>query len=85
MNKQHSAASVSVIVPAMNEAENLPHVFATLPDWIDEVILVDGNSTDDTIAVARRLRLTCGSSCRPGAARATRSSKASRPPRATSS
>ncbi|MGW0198859.1 glycosyltransferase family 2 protein [Nonomuraea sp. NPDC003201] len=58
MNKQPFAASVSVsvIVPAMNEAENLPHVFATLPDWIDEVILVDGNSTDDTIAVARRLR-----------------------------
>ncbi|TDD52610.1 glycosyltransferase family 2 protein [Nonomuraea terrae] len=56
MNKQPFAASVSVIVPAMNEAENLPHVFATLPDWIDEVILVDGNSTDDTVAVARRLR-----------------------------
>jgi glycosyltransferase involved in cell wall biosynthesis len=56
MNKQPFAASVSVIVPAMNEAENLPHVFATLPEWIDEVILVDGNSTDDTIAVAQRLR-----------------------------
>ncbi|MGW4640487.1 glycosyltransferase family 2 protein [Sphaerisporangium sp. NPDC004334] len=47
---------MSVVVPAMNEAENLPHVFATLPHWIDEVILVDGNSTDDTVAVARRLR-----------------------------
>ncbi|PZG22679.1 glycosyltransferase family 2 protein [Nonomuraea aridisoli] len=56
MNKQPFAASVSVIVPAMNEAENLPHVFATLPEWIDEVILVDGNSADDTVAVARRLR-----------------------------
>ncbi|WP_327088245.1 glycosyltransferase family 2 protein [Nonomuraea sp. NBC_01738] len=50
------SASVSVVVPAMNEADNLPHVFATLPAWIDEVILVDGNSTDDTVAVARRLR-----------------------------
>ncbi|MBB2911126.1 glycosyltransferase involved in cell wall biosynthesis [Streptosporangium becharense] len=40
----------------MNEARNLPHVFATLPSWIDEVILVDGNSTDDTVAVARSLR-----------------------------
>ncbi|WP_157248670.1 glycosyltransferase family 2 protein [Nonomuraea typhae] len=50
------SASVTVVVPAMNEAENLPHVFATLPSWIDEVILVDGNSTDDTVAVARRLR-----------------------------
>ncbi|MFI6387360.1 glycosyltransferase family 2 protein [Nonomuraea sp. NPDC050547] len=47
---------VSVVVPAMNEAENLPHLFATLPQWIDEVVLVDGNSVDDTVAVARRLR-----------------------------
>ncbi|GII66247.1 hypothetical protein Skr01_63320 [Sphaerisporangium krabiense] len=48
--------TVSVVIPAMNEAENLPHVFATLPHWIHEIILVDGNSTDDTVAVARRLR-----------------------------
>ncbi|MEU9885190.1 glycosyltransferase family 2 protein [Sphaerisporangium sp. NPDC051017] len=48
--------TVSVVVPAMNEAENLPHVFATLPHWVHEIVLVDGNSTDDTVAVARRLR-----------------------------
>ncbi|MBN0047207.1 glycosyltransferase family 2 protein [Streptomyces actuosus] len=46
---------VSVVIPAMNEAENLPYVFKTLPDWIHEVILVDGNSTDGTVAVAREL------------------------------
>ncbi|MYR44513.1 glycosyltransferase family 2 protein [Streptomyces sp. SID5910] len=50
------APPVSVVIPAMNEAENLPYVFKTLPDWIHEVILVDGNSTDDTVAVARELR-----------------------------
>ncbi|MFC4060498.1 glycosyltransferase family 2 protein [Planomonospora corallina] len=50
------APTVSVVVPAMNEAENLPHVFATIPQWIDEIILVDGNSVDDTVAVAKRLR-----------------------------
>ncbi|WP_433353844.1 glycosyltransferase family 2 protein [Microtetraspora malaysiensis] len=50
------APTVSVVVPAMNEAENLPHVFATLPSWIHEVVLVDGHSVDDTVAVARRLR-----------------------------
>ncbi|MGQ4513911.1 glycosyltransferase [Streptomyces sp. DW26H14] len=50
------APPVSVVIPAMNEAENLPYVFKTLPDWIHEVVLVDGNSTDDTVAVARRLR-----------------------------
>ena len=47
---------VTAVIPAMNEAENLPHVFARLPKIIDEVILVDGHSKDDTVAVARRLR-----------------------------
>ncbi|MEU7448015.1 glycosyltransferase family 2 protein [Streptomyces sp. ADI98-12] len=47
---------VSVVIPAMNEAENLPYVFRTLPDWIHEVVLVDGNSTDGTVEVARKLR-----------------------------
>ncbi|MFD7402976.1 glycosyltransferase family 2 protein [Streptomyces sp. NPDC059866] len=46
---------VSVVIPAMNEAENLPYVFKTLPDWIHEVVLVDGNSTDNTVEVARDL------------------------------
>ncbi|MFD4142335.1 MULTISPECIES: glycosyltransferase family 2 protein [unclassified Streptomyces] len=46
---------VSVVIPAMNEAENLPYVFKSLPDWIHEVVLVDGNSTDDTVEVAREL------------------------------
>lgn len=48
--------SVCVIVPAKNEARNLPLVLDKIPGWVDEVILVDGNSEDDTIAVARKLR-----------------------------
>ena len=47
---------VSVVVPALNEARNLPHVFARLPADVYEVIVVDGHSVDDTIAVARQLR-----------------------------
>jgi len=50
------APPVSVVIPAMNEAENLPYVFKSLPGWIHEVVLVDGNSTDDTVRVARELR-----------------------------
>jgi glycosyltransferase involved in cell wall biosynthesis len=44
------------VIPTLNEAANLPHVFARLP-WpeLDEVIIVDGHSTDDTVAVARAL------------------------------
>jgi glycosyltransferase involved in cell wall biosynthesis len=45
--------TVTVVVPAMNEAKNLPHVLGRMPADIDEIILVDGNSVDDTIAVAR--------------------------------
>ena len=48
-----SAPTISVIVPAMNEAANLPHVLPRIPTDVLEVILVDGNSTDDTVSVAR--------------------------------
>ena len=47
---------VSIIIPTLNEARNLPHVFARLPADVHEVIVVDGHSVDDTIAVARQLR-----------------------------
>jgi glycosyltransferase involved in cell wall biosynthesis len=54
---RHSATpTVSVIIPAKNEAANLEHVLPRIPAWVDEVILVDGHSTDTTIAVARSLR-----------------------------
>lgn len=48
--------TVSVIIPALNEAPNLPHVFARLPEEVHEIILVDGRSVDGTPDVARELR-----------------------------
>jgi glycosyltransferase involved in cell wall biosynthesis len=47
--------TISIVIPAKNEALNLPHVFAKLDAEVFEVILVDGNSTDDTVAVAQGL------------------------------
>ena len=47
---------VSVVIPALNEARNLPHVFSLIPSNVYEVILVDGHSVDDTVVVARQLR-----------------------------
>jgi glycosyltransferase involved in cell wall biosynthesis len=46
---------VTVVVPALNEAENLPHVLPRIPAWVHEVVLVDDHCTDDTVEVARRL------------------------------
>jgi len=50
-----AAYRVSVIIPALNEAENLAYVLPRIPKWVHEVLLVDGNSTDDTVAKAREL------------------------------
>jgi glycosyltransferase involved in cell wall biosynthesis len=47
---------VSVVIPTLNEARNLPHVLSGLPPALHEVIIVDGNSVDDTVDTARRLR-----------------------------
>lgn len=47
---------VSVVVPTLNEAENLKWLVPRLPNWIYELIIVDGCSTDDTIETAQRLR-----------------------------
>ncbi|MFD0481189.1 glycosyltransferase family 2 protein [Kineococcus sp. GCM10028916] len=46
---------VSVIIPTLNEALNLPHVLPHLPSGLHEVILVDGRSTDGTIEAALEL------------------------------
>src|SRR5438309_4376704 len=48
--------SVTVVIAALNEAENLPHVLPRIPDWVDDVLLVDGHSSDGTVEAARRLR-----------------------------
>ena len=47
---------ISIVIPAKNEAPNLPQLFAKLPTKNCEVILVDGASTDDTVSEALRLR-----------------------------
>lgn len=47
---------VSVVIPTKDEARNVAWVLRRLPPTIDEVILVDGRSKDDTVAVARAVR-----------------------------
>ena len=43
-------------IPALNEAQNLPYVLPKIPDWVHEVLIVDGHSTDDTLETACSLR-----------------------------
>src|ERR1700682_1966740 len=46
---------VSVLIPALNEAQNLAHVAARMPTDIDEIVFVNGNSVDGTAEVALQL------------------------------
>jgi len=45
---------ISVIIPTLNEEKNLPKVLEKLPDYVDEVVIVDGHSKDKTVAVAKK-------------------------------
>jgi glycosyltransferase involved in cell wall biosynthesis len=47
--------TVTAVIPTKNEAKNLPHVIPYIPEWVDEILIVDANSTDDTVAVAHSL------------------------------
>ena len=51
-----AAPAVSVVIPTLNEAANVGWVLQRLPAVVDEVIVVDGLSTDGTVAAARAAR-----------------------------
>src|SRR4051795_3141944 len=57
--------AVSVVIPTIDEARNLPFVLPRIPHWVHEVILVDGESTDGTIEIARALRPDIEIICQP--------------------
>lgn len=40
---------ISVVIPTLNEVDNIKHVFPNIPHFIDEVIVIDGGSEDGTI------------------------------------
>ena len=47
-------ARLAVIIPALNEAAAIGRVLAAIPEWVDEVLVVDNGSTDATATVARK-------------------------------
>lgn len=57
---RHSDAKIVVVMPAYNAGATLTKTYAEIPEgWVDEVILVDDCSCDNTIEIARNLKLKC--------------------------
>jgi glycosyltransferase involved in cell wall biosynthesis len=48
--------TVTVVIPCRNEERNLPHVLNAIPSIVTDVIIVDGESTDETVRVAKESR-----------------------------
>lgn len=49
----HRGLNISVVIPCYNEEDGLQHVITGLPGCVDEVVVVDNNSTDRTAEVAK--------------------------------
>lgn len=48
VNKYGQERKVSVVIPTLNEAANIKEVFQIIPEFVDEIVVIDGDSTDGT-------------------------------------
>src|SRR5579885_1743637 len=51
----YKGQTITVIIPCLNEAQGIAQVLESMPNFVDEVIVVDNNSTDRTSEVAQSL------------------------------
>lgn len=53
--KSMKKQSISVVLATFNEEKNIPDCINSVKDWVDEIIIVDEQSTDKTKEVAEKL------------------------------
>lgn len=49
---------IKVIIPAFNEEKSIAKVIAEIPDFVKEIVVVNNNSTDQTVQVAAKAGAT---------------------------
>ena len=57
---------ITVLICTLNEEGSLPYVLPKIPEWADEVLLVDGHSSDNTTELAKRLHTNIRILYQPG-------------------
>jgi glycosyltransferase involved in cell wall biosynthesis len=51
----HRGLKISVVIPCYNEEDGIRSVIEAMPPYVDEIVVVDNNSTDRTSEIARSL------------------------------
>lgn len=51
----YKGLSVSVVIPCFNEEKGIAAVLEAMPGYVDQVVVVDNNSTDDTGRIAEQM------------------------------
>ncbi len=69
----YKGRKVTVVIPCLNEESGIQKVLAALPEFVDESIIVDNDSTDRTAEVARRMGAKVVSELQRGYGRAYKS------------
>lgn len=44
---------ISVVLATFNEEKNIDRCLSSVKDWVDEIVIVDGSSTDKTVDIAK--------------------------------
>jgi hypothetical protein len=69
----YKGRKITVVIPCLNEESGIRKVLSALPDFVDESIIVDNDSTDRTAAVARDMGAIVISELQRGYGRAYKS------------
>ncbi|MCX9011267.1 MAG: glycosyltransferase family 2 protein [Candidatus Methanoperedens sp.] len=56
INKYGDVKNISIVIPTLNEESNIKEVLPHIPDFIDEIVVVDGNSKDRTLEEILKFR-----------------------------
>lgn len=53
-SKNKRKSTISVVIATFNEEKNIGRCLEAVKDWVEEIIIVDGESTDRTVAIAKK-------------------------------